>query len=342
MGDHSALLGREDAGDHAEKCGLSGAVSADPPDTTLLVEHLRKRWTVRADEIQLVTGHFPLCTTELLGGGFTTFTVLREPIERILSALRQQSQRPGPLAGAPLESVYDEPVRNQLIRNHMVKMLSITTDEMDAGALTHVDFTHDRLEREAGAGHGRRGRFPGRLRVVLRGAVGSLRLGPRPCRGTGAGPVILSTMPSSLDSARRTCSTSSCTTTHADCSGDPSEHDGDLARRVDRRGEHPGLEGVPRRSHRRVDTGPVEEQVVEEQRVAGSESKAFDAPFARGRPPRSSAPPTSRRRPRRCRSRPHRRAAAERRRGWAHRRQQWESESHKFTDRMSRPRKAPS
>ena len=131
----------------ADEAIYPDASDGRPPDTTLLVEHLRKRWTVRADEIQLVTGHFPLCTTELLGGGFTTFTVLREPIERILSALRQQSQRPGPLAGAPLESVYDEPVRNQLIRNHMVKMLSITTDEMDAGALTHVDFTHDRLER---------------------------------------------------------------------------------------------------------------------------------------------------------------------------------------------------
>ena len=36
----------------------------------------------------MVTGHFPLCTTELLGGAFTTFTVLRDPVERTLSYLR--------------------------------------------------------------------------------------------------------------------------------------------------------------------------------------------------------------------------------------------------------------
>src|SRR5437879_1319915 len=46
---------------------------------------LTSRWIDRGDGIRLVFGHFPLCMTELLGGGFTTLTVLREPVERTLS-----------------------------------------------------------------------------------------------------------------------------------------------------------------------------------------------------------------------------------------------------------------
>ena len=55
-------------------------------DLDFLVERLR----VHGDEVRVVTGHFPLCTTDLLGGGFTTFTVLRDPVERTLSLLRRR------------------------------------------------------------------------------------------------------------------------------------------------------------------------------------------------------------------------------------------------------------
>src|SRR5437660_10304361 len=52
----------------------------------LLLQH----WAERGAEIKLVTGHFPLCTQELIGGGFGTFTVLREPVSRTLSYLRHR------------------------------------------------------------------------------------------------------------------------------------------------------------------------------------------------------------------------------------------------------------
>ena len=55
-------------------------------------------------------GHFPLCTLELLGGSFTTLTILRDPVERTLSALRDQQERSPELRGAPLELIYDDPV----------------------------------------------------------------------------------------------------------------------------------------------------------------------------------------------------------------------------------------
>ena len=56
------------------------------------VDHLLRRWEARAESYRVVTGHFPLCTTELLGSGFTTFTILRDPVERTLSYLRHHRQ----------------------------------------------------------------------------------------------------------------------------------------------------------------------------------------------------------------------------------------------------------
>ena len=128
------------------------AVYPGPPDegfrnAVLDVDHLRQRFLADRDQLRVVTGHFPLCTRELLDAPFSTFTVLREPVERTLSFLRQQQEAAGKLHGRPLEEIYADPVRlMSLIHNHMVKMLSLTTDEMDAGVATFVDFDDDRLE----------------------------------------------------------------------------------------------------------------------------------------------------------------------------------------------------
>jgi hypothetical protein len=112
------------------------------------IEHLLSVWRARGDEIRVVTGHFPLCVTELLGGGFTTLTVLRHPLERTISYLRHHRVRTPADARLTLEQVYDDGFRfNGLVYNHMTKMLSLSREEMDAGALTRVRFTRERLER---------------------------------------------------------------------------------------------------------------------------------------------------------------------------------------------------
>jgi hypothetical protein len=122
------------------------ASDGDVVQSTISVDHLNERWLARGHEIRVVAGHFPLCTAELLGGGFTTLTVLREPVERTLSYLRHHRQMTPADRDKPLEVIYDDPFRfDGLIHNHMVKMLSLTTDEMVDGALTSVDFTPSRL-----------------------------------------------------------------------------------------------------------------------------------------------------------------------------------------------------
>ena len=109
---------------------------------------LADRWQVRGDDIRVIIGHLPLCTTELLGVPFTTLTMLREPVARTLSFL-QFHQRIFPQdADVPLEALYEDPTRfSQLIHNHMTKMLSLTPAEMTEDMLTPVDFTPERLAR---------------------------------------------------------------------------------------------------------------------------------------------------------------------------------------------------
>ena len=114
----------------------------------IVTKTLAERWRVRGDDIRVIIGHLPLCTTELLGVPFTTLTMLREPVARTLSFL-QFHQRIFPQdAELPLEALYEDPTRfAQLIHNHMTKMLSLTPDEMTADMLTPVDFTPARLAR---------------------------------------------------------------------------------------------------------------------------------------------------------------------------------------------------
>lgn len=117
--------------------------------------HLRERVRARGDEIRMVTGHFPLCTAEILGGEFTTLTVLREPTERTLSHLSHHRAWSRKDRGKRLEDIYSDPlVFHGMLHNHMVKMLSLTPEEAQQvddvrmnGMLTRVEFTEERLER---------------------------------------------------------------------------------------------------------------------------------------------------------------------------------------------------
>jgi hypothetical protein len=120
------------------------------------IDVLQERWPVRREQVRVVTGHFPLCTAELLGDPFTTLTVLREPVERTLSYLRHHRKMIKESRELPLEEVYDDPMRFPgLIHNHMVKMLALTPEEMTSGemtgAMTTVDFTPEHLERAKAA-----------------------------------------------------------------------------------------------------------------------------------------------------------------------------------------------
>lgn len=124
-----------------------GPGDGDPPRSTLDVAHLLDRWPTRRRDVRILTGHFPLCTTELLGDEFLVFTALRDPVERVLSALRDQQARAPEVRGRPLVEIYEDPLRRRLLDNHMAKMLAMTVDDMTDGALTEIDVDAALLDR---------------------------------------------------------------------------------------------------------------------------------------------------------------------------------------------------
>jgi hypothetical protein len=121
------------------------------PTRNLLVSQLCDGYRIRRDRIRIVTGHFPVRSRELLGDDFITLTVVRDPVERTLSYLRHHRRRTPADAARPLEELYEDPIRfHGLIHNNMVKMFSLSPEEMMAGdgLMTHVeDFTPSRVER---------------------------------------------------------------------------------------------------------------------------------------------------------------------------------------------------
>ena len=130
------------------------ATDGDPATVSpqLMVPVLLRRWAARRDEIRVVTGHFPLCTTQLLDAEFRTFTVLREPVDRTLSYLRHHRKTTPGDTELALQQIYDEPGNfKHFVQNHMVKMLSLRTNEMTDGMMTVADLDRQRLETAKGA-----------------------------------------------------------------------------------------------------------------------------------------------------------------------------------------------
>jgi Sulfotransferase family len=122
----------------------------DPADVApqLFTRILLERWSERRDEIRVVTGHFPLCTTDLLDADFTVLTVLRDPVERTLSYLRHHRDTTPSDSGLSLEEIYEDPARfRPFIENHMVKMLSLKAPEMTNGMMTVIDLDRSRLRK---------------------------------------------------------------------------------------------------------------------------------------------------------------------------------------------------
>ncbi|MGQ0830571.1 MAG: hypothetical protein ACT4OV_02730 [Microthrixaceae bacterium] len=106
-------------------------------EAVLWVDLLLERFAAHRDELRVIAGHFPLCVTDLLGVPFSTFTVLRDPVERTLSLLRSREQRGAArYRGMALEAIYEDPELHDIIDNHMVKMLSLSAAEMTSTPLT--------------------------------------------------------------------------------------------------------------------------------------------------------------------------------------------------------------
>ena len=119
------------------------------------IQHLRTLSDERVRRLRIVSGHFPYVAVEVLGGGFETMTILRHPVERTISLLRQM-QRPGswlegpqeaPVTASSLEEVYEQSnVYEPLVHDHQTKIFSMTLDDQPRGYLQVIDVDRPRLE----------------------------------------------------------------------------------------------------------------------------------------------------------------------------------------------------
>lgn len=57
----------------------------------------------------MFAGHFPFVAVDLLGGDLTTITVLRDPVERTISFLRQRKRNNPVHKAHRLEQMYEHP-----------------------------------------------------------------------------------------------------------------------------------------------------------------------------------------------------------------------------------------
>jgi hypothetical protein len=122
--------------------GLDGT---DLEKANVSIDYLRERLAVRGDQIRVITGHFALRTTELIEEPLTTLTLLREPVDRMLSLLRQRRRIQPSARDKTLEEDYES--MHGLGDNNMTKMLSLTPAELGATLFEGFGVNRGHLER---------------------------------------------------------------------------------------------------------------------------------------------------------------------------------------------------
>lgn len=110
----------------------------------------------RRETIRVYIGHFPYVVRELLGFEVRAATMLRDPVERTISLLRQL-QRPQrweddaverPLAMRRLEEVYEHPlVFEPLVHDHQTKIFSMMPADDPQRYTDLIEVDGARLER---------------------------------------------------------------------------------------------------------------------------------------------------------------------------------------------------
>jgi hypothetical protein len=111
----------------------------------------------RHDRIKVYTGHFPYLVRELLPRPVVAVTVLRHPVDRTISLLRQFRRKASwlgevaprsPVTGLTLEEVYEHPlVYAPLVHNHMTKIFSMSIEDDPQTYMDVIDVDAARLAR---------------------------------------------------------------------------------------------------------------------------------------------------------------------------------------------------
>lgn len=109
------------------------------------VKRLRALSEERRQEIRLYSGHFPYAAVAEVGAD-VTLAILRDPVERTVSAVRHCKLHFPKYKGMSLDEVYEDPWHHPtLFRNYQVKQFAMTSADPVRGHIDVVDIDDDRF-----------------------------------------------------------------------------------------------------------------------------------------------------------------------------------------------------
>jgi len=109
------------------------------------IEYLQALPSERMAGLRMLSAHVPIGLTDRLGMEFTYLTLLRDPVDRTLSWLRQRQRNHQP--DESLTEIYDQKtiLRANYVDNHQVKQFAITADDGAVNHLHPVEMDESRL-----------------------------------------------------------------------------------------------------------------------------------------------------------------------------------------------------
>jgi hypothetical protein len=142
-----ASIRRNAAFNHpAEQIYPNHTVDLDLWAANATVEHLVGISRERHRQIRFYSGHLPFFVTRLLPEPVQTMTLLRNPVDRIVSHLRQCQHLDRRCRGLPIEQIYDDPwIRPMLLHNHQVKMFALSPADRNPSLLSCIEIDERRL-----------------------------------------------------------------------------------------------------------------------------------------------------------------------------------------------------
>ena len=100
----------------------------------------------RRAAIRVYAGHFPYMVSQMMGIDFATLTLLRDPVERTVSVLKQFKRLTERLQASTLEEIYDDEFTfRHFVHDHQTKVFSLTPEDNPRAILRAIDVDEHRL-----------------------------------------------------------------------------------------------------------------------------------------------------------------------------------------------------
>jgi Sulfotransferase family len=110
-----------------------------------MIDEVRAEAARRGRELRCYTGHLPFVVSDLVGAD-VRLTIVRDPVERTVSALRHFRRYHEEHRDRPLEAIYEDPfVFDSFVHDHQSKLFAMTVDDKLESHLDVVTVDEDRL-----------------------------------------------------------------------------------------------------------------------------------------------------------------------------------------------------